>query len=124
MKFYKCNHCGNVITKLVDKNVNVVCCNEPMQELIANSTEAAIEKHIPVVKTENNKVTIDVGSVLHPMEESHFIEFIIVVFNNGSCTTYKLQPNSKPSISFDLPPNLAIELVYAYCNLHGLWVNK
>ena len=67
-KFYKCNHCGNVIEKIVDKNVPVVCCGEKMQELIPNTVEASGEKHIPVVtQLEGNRLRIEVGSVHHPM---------------------------------------------------------
>ena len=123
MKFYKCNHCGNVITKIIDKNVPVVCCGEPMKELIANSTDAAIEKHKPVVKVEGNKATIVVGSVEHPMTAEHYIEFIAIQFNDREGIIH-LKPNEKPIVELQLKEGQRIEKVYAYCNQHGLWVNE
>ena len=107
MKFYKCNHCGNVITKIIDKNVPVVCCGEPMKELIANSTDAAIEKHKPVVKVEGNKATIVVGSVEHPMTAEHYIEFIAIQFNDREGIIH-LKPNEKPIVESQLMPNQKI----------------
>ena len=73
IKFYKCTHCGNVIVKTVDSGVPVVCCGEPMQELSANKEDAAVEKHVPAVVREGNKIRVTVGSVDHPMIEAHYI---------------------------------------------------
>ena len=84
MKFYRCEHCGNVITHFVDSGVPVVCCGEPMKELTANTTDAAVEKHVPVVKVEDNKVTVSVGSVEHPMTEAHYITLIVLETKNGT----------------------------------------
>ena len=78
LKFCKCEHCGNVVVKLIDKDVPVLCCGEIMKEIVANSKEAATEKHLPVVKVENNIVEVKVGEVSHPMEENHYINFIAV----------------------------------------------
>ena len=119
MKFYKCNHCGNVITKVIDTKVPVVCCGEQMKELVPNTTEAAVEKHIPVVKVEGNKVTIQVGSVEHPMTEEHYIEFVAVEFNDRDGIIH-LKPNQKPIVELQLKSGQEIKKVYAYCNLHGL----
>lgn len=76
VKFYKCETCGNIITKLKDSSVNVVCCGNPMKELIPGEVDAAVEKHVPAVTIEGDKVTVKVGSVPHPMVENHYIEFI------------------------------------------------
>ena len=95
MKFYRCEHCGNVITHFVDSGVPVVCCGEPMKELTPNTTDAAVEKHVPVVKVEDNKVTVSVGSVEHPMTEAHYITLIVLETKNG--TQFKqLTPSDKP----------------------------
>ena len=75
-KFYKCAKCGNIISKYVDSGVPVVCCGEPMMELVANSTDAAGEKHVPVVEVNGNKVIVKVGEVAHPMTEAHLISWI------------------------------------------------
>ena len=99
MKFYRCEHCGNVITHFVDSGVPVVCCGEPMKELTANTTDAAVEKHVPVVKVEDNKVTVSVGSVEHPMTEAHYITLIVLETKNG--TQFKqLTPSDKPEAVF------------------------
>ena len=78
VKFFKCEHCGNIVTKIVDKGVPVLCCGEPMVELKANTTDAATEKHVPVVKAEDNKLFVEVGEVTHPMTEEHLIQFVYV----------------------------------------------
>lgn len=120
MKFYKCSHCGQIITKLNDKNIPVVCCGQIMQELIAGTTEASLEKHIPVYKTENNIVTVAVGSVIHPMTEEHYIEWVCLETNLGS-QIKQLAPNTTPEVTFVIGNNVQIISVYAYCNLHNLW---
>ena len=83
-KFYKCRHCGNVIHKVVDSKVPVVCCGEKMEELIPNTVDASNEKHVPVVtKISDCKIKVEVGSVPHPMLPEHFIAFIYVETENG-----------------------------------------
>ena len=76
MKFYKCNHCGNVITFIESKGAPVKCCGEKMQEIIPDSVDAAAEKHVPVLKGEGQKVVVTVSSVQHPMLKEHYISFI------------------------------------------------
>ena len=119
-KFYICEHCGNVIIKVKDKKVPVVCCGEKMEELIPGTIDASLEKHVPIYNIENNKIAINVGSVEHPMTEEHFIEFVYVQTNFGEQVKF-LKPNQKPIISFNLDENETVESVFAYCNLHGLW---
>ena len=76
VKFYKCMHCGNIAVKVFDAGVPLVCCGEKMVELVADSQDAALEKHVPAVEVEGNKVIVNVGSVDHPMLEEHWIQFI------------------------------------------------
>lgn len=118
-KFYKCSHCGNVIEKVKDVGVPVVCCGEKMEELVPNTVEASNEKHVPVVKVENDRVYVDVGSVSHPMEEKHWIEWVCVETESGLLRK-NLKPGDEPKLSFSLGGEKALA-VYAYCNLHGLW---
>ena len=117
-KFYKCNHCGNVIEKIVDKNVPVVCCGEKMEELVPNTVEASGEKHIPVVtQLEGNRLRIEVGSVHHPMLPEHYIAFIYVETDKGGI---RINLNDEPVAEVCLRDAKATA-VYEYCNLHGLW---
>ena len=83
VKFYKCRHCGNVVEKVVDSRVPVVCCGEKMEELIPNTVDASNEKHVPVVTLMNeNTIKVEVGSVAHPMLPEHHIAFIYVETEN------------------------------------------
>lgn len=120
MKFFRCEHCGNIITHLKASGAPVVCCGEKMKELVAGVVDAAKEKHIPVAEIDGNKVTIKVGSVEHPMLEAHYIEWICVVTEQGVQIKY-LKPGEKPEAHFALCEDDAFVEVYEYCNLHGLW---
>lgn len=123
MKFYICNHCGNIVSYIENKGVPIACCGEKMHLLEANTAEASNEKHIPVVTLENNLCTVSVGSVEHPMTPEHYITFISITTNKGT-RLFNLQPNDKPVISFNLDESETVLEVVAYCNLHGLWSNK
>lgn len=117
-KFYKCNHCGNVIVKCVDSGVPVVCCGEKMEELTANTIEASVEKHLPVVtRIDDCKIKVEVGSVAHPMLPEHHIAFIYVETENGG---QLIDLKDKPEAVFCVCNDKPIA-VYEYCNLHGLW---
>ena len=120
MKFYKCGHCGNIITKLTDKNVPVMCCGEPMKELIAGTTDAAVEKHVPVYTVDGNKVEVVVGSVEHPMAEEHYIEWIVLETEKGYQVQH-LNPGQEPKACFSICEGDKVVAVYEHCNLHGLW---
>lgn len=118
LKFYRCDHCKNVVVKLHDGGPVPVCCGEVMKELLPNTTDAAQEKHVPTVTRENNRITVNVGSVDHPMTPEHYIEFIVLETEKGFRIAY-LNPGDKPAVDFyEEEPVIA---VYAYCNLHGLW---
>ena len=84
MKFYICRHCGNVIAFVKNTGVPVMCCGEKMQEIVPGSVDAAAEKHVPVIKTEGQKVTVSVGSVAHPMQEEHYIEWVALHTKQGN----------------------------------------
>ena len=120
MKFYVCKHCGNIITKLEDKGVPVVCCGEKMQELTPNTVDASTDKHVPVVEVKGSEVHVHVGAADHPMAEEHFIEWIVVKTNNGF-QFRRLTPGSDPHAVFHVGNDKPLA-VWAYCNLHGLWM--
>lgn len=117
-KFYRCNHCGNVIQKVVDKRVPVVCCGEKMTELIPGTVDASVEKHLPVVTWLDEKtIKVEVGSVAHPMLEEHHISFIYVETEKGG---QLVKLTDKPEAVFCTCADKPVA-VYEYCNLHGLW---
>lgn len=118
-KFYKCRHCGNVIVKLVDSKVAVVCCGEKMEELIPNTVDASGEKHVPkLTYLDNNTLKVEVGSVAHPMSAEHHIAFIYVETDRGGI---HVNLKDKPEAIVALGDAKPIA-VYEYCNLHGLWM--
>jgi superoxide reductase len=116
-RFFKCEVCGNIVGLIKSGGGQLSCCGRPMTELIANTTEASTEKHIPVATRQDGKIIVQVGSVLHPMTPEHFIEWIAVVSDNG-IERIHLTPNDEPRAIFCDRENAE---VYAYCNLHGLW---
>lgn len=118
MEFYKCSHCGNIITKLTDKGVPVMCCGEKMQLLVADEVDAAVEKHVPTVEKDNNTLLVNVGSTIHPMEEGHYIDWICVETKDNF---YFKKLSIKPEAKFLVDEEVIN--VYSYCNLHGLWKN-
>ena len=120
MKFYKCAHCGKIIAVVNDVKVPTICCGEPMKEIVANTEEAAVEKHIPVYKVEGNIVKVEVGSTLHPMLDAHYIEWVLLETKKGN-QRRRLHPGEEPKTEFALLPGDEVIAVYAYCNLHGLW---
>lgn len=118
VQFFKCNHCGNVIIKMVDSKVPIFCCGKKMEELVANTEEASTEKHLPVAtKIDDCRLKIEVGSVAHPMLPEHHIAFIYIETENGGM---KIDLKDKPEAIFCTCTDKPIA-VYEYCNLHGLW---
>ncbi len=117
-KVYKCGKCGNIVEVLHVGGGTLACCGEPMKELTENTVDASKEKHIPVVTAIPGGYKVVVGSIEHPMEEAHFIEFIELVTPNGVLRK-SLKPGDKPEAVFQTDE----KDVYAreYCNLHGLW---
>lgn len=120
MKFYICNHCKNIIGKIHDSGVPVVCCGEKMAELVPNTTDAATEKHVPVIKVDGTSVTVTIGSTLHPMTEEHLIQWVYLETEEGG-QRKNLKAGDKPELTFAITPGDRVRAAYAYCNLHGLW---
>ena len=120
VKFYICEHCGNIVAKVKDSGVPVVCCGENMKEIVPNTVDAAQEKHVPVYTVNGNVVDVVVGSVEHPMEEEHYIEWVLLQTKQGN-QRKELKPGQAPKVSFALSEGDEVVAVYAYCNLHGLW---
>ena len=119
-KFYICSHCGNIIAKVKDVGVPVMCCGQKMTEIIPGTTEASQEKHIPVYQVEGNIVTVRVGAVDHPMTAEHLIEWVSLQTKQGNQRKL-LSAGQEPVVRFALCEGDEVEAVYAYCNLHGLW---
>jgi superoxide reductase len=119
-RFYLCRHCGNLIGKIQDSGVPVVCCGEPMEALVPNTVEASGEKHIPVVTVEGNMVRVAIGSQPHPMLPAHYIQWVYLQTEKGGQRKV-LQPEEAPEAVFALADDKPVA-VYAYCNLHGLWM--
>ncbi len=119
-KFKRCKMCGNLVGVINDSGVPMMCCGQPMEELVPNTVDASGEKHLPVVQVEDGKVIVRIGSVEHPMVPEHFIEWVYLKTDKGGHRV-NLQPGEKPEVTFCLCGEKA-EAVYAYCNLHGLWM--
>ena len=124
LELYKCSVCGNFVEVVLAGAGELVCCGQPMNLLKANTTEAAHEKHIPFFVKKDNELEIRVGSVLHPMLDEHYIQFIEVVSEDGRYVKRKyLYPTEEPIFTlkgYDIGALSARE----YCNLHGLWEAK
>ena len=122
IRLYRCEHCGNIAIKVIDSGVPMMCCGQKMVELIPSSTDAAVEKHVPVVTREGDIVTVDVGSVAHPMTEAHLINLIILDTTAGFQIA-ELHADDVPQAKFSVLSGAEVKKAYAYCNLHGLWVS-
>ena len=120
LKFFICEHCGNIIAIVKSSGVPVMCCGRKMTEIIPGTTDAAVEKHVPVVEVSGNIATVTVGSVEHPMIDAHYIEWIAIRTNLGN-QRKALNPGDAPKACFALCDGEKIEAAYAYCNLHSLW---
>jgi len=117
-EIYKCNICGNIVEVLVVGGGELVCCGEPMKKLTENTEDAATEKHVPVIEKTDDSVTVKVGSVAHPMEEKHYIQFIELLAD-GKIYRKMLNPGDKPEATFEISAKEVS--AREYCNLHGLW---
>lgn len=120
MKFYKCLECGKIIAAVNEKPCPTMCCGKAMQEMVANTVDAAKEKHVPVYKVNGNIVEVCVGEVEHPMTSEHLIEWIAVETESGNQRKV-LKDGMAPKATFALVDGDKVKNVYAYCNLHGLW---
>ena len=120
MKFYICKGCGKIIGMIRQSKCPTKCCGEAMEEMIPNTTDGALEKHVPVVDVNGRDVTVTVGSAEHPMLEEHFIMWVALETKQGA-QRKELKPGQAPRVSFALAEGDEVVAVYEYCNLHGLW---
>ena len=120
MKIYRCPVCGNITVMVQDSGVVPHCCGKPMQHLVANMVDAAVEKHVPVVENNGECIKVHVGSVPHPMTEEHHISFVILVTSRGFRVNY-LDVTEEAVTGFHLCKHETPIEVYEYCNIHGLW---
>ena len=117
VKFYICPICGNVIGLIEGDASRIVCCGKPMEQLVANTMDASVEKHVPVYEKVEDELVVRVGEVEHPMEKEHYIMWIAQVTDNRT-TRVTLYPEQATETRF---PYIKGSTLYAYCNKHGLW---
>ena len=117
-EIYRCELCGTIVVVLRGSDGGLACCGREMVLLKENSVEAALEKHVPVIEHKGSTYTVQVGSVAHPMEEKHYIEFIELVTEARVYRAF-LDPGKKPMAEFDVHGKVLG--ARAYCNVHGLW---
>ncbi len=118
LQVYKCEACGNIVEVLHAGAGELVCCGAPMKLMVENTVDAAREKHVPVIEKVDGGVKVSVGSVAHPMEEKHFIEWIEIVAD-GKAYRQFLCPGEAPTAVFKVQADKVT--AREYCNLHGLW---
>lgn len=118
LQVYKCEKCGNMVEVLHGGGGELVCCGQPMVLLTENTVDAAREKHVPVVEKTDAGVKVMVGSVAHPMEENHYIEWIELLAD-GKAYRQFLEPGGSPEATFDIEADQVA--AREFCNLHGLW---
>lgn len=121
MRFFKCIKCGKILP--IADDADLAKKSPDFVEVFVNTTEAAVEKHIPVVKVEGNIVKVSVGEVLHPMQDAHFIGWVMLQTKLGN-QRRNLKPGEEPVVEFALVPGDEVIRVISYCNLHGLWASK
>ena len=120
---YKCDGCGVIVESLWNGGEAVLCCGKPMKELVANTTDAAKEKHVPVIEQNGNKVKVKVGSVAHPMTKEHYILFIELLVGNKVLRHDFSESDTVAEAEFLVEGNGPI-VAREFCNLHGLWSTK
>ncbi len=120
MKFYQCKDCGQMVAIVKKADCPIECCGKAMEEIIPGSTDAAVEKHVPVWEVKDNVVTVCVGANPHPMIPAHYIEWVAIKTKQGN-QRKALNPGEEPKVSFAICEGDEMEAAFAYCNLHGLW---
>ena len=121
LQIYKCEVCGNIVEVLHAGVGELVCCDQPMKLMEPKTEDVGKEKHVPVIEKTDKGIKVKVGSVPHPMEEKHYIEWIAVNTDQGIFRKF-LHPNEKPEAEFEIKE--AILGAREYCNIHGLWTTK
>ena len=120
MKLFKCSKCGQTVAVIKGSACTPHCCGEAMTEMVPNTTDAATEKHVPVIAVDGCTVTVTVGSVEHPMLDAHYIEWIILETKEG-IQKKDLKPGEKPQAKFAITETDEVIAAYENCNLHGYW---
>ena len=118
LEIYKCQHCGNIVEVFHGGASALTCCGQPMKHMAEGSTDGALEKHVPVIEKIDGGYKVSVGSVAHPMEEAHYVEWIELIADNQVLTCF-LKPGDKPEAVFKT--DAAKVTAREYCNLHGHW---
>lgn len=118
LEIYKCDICGNIVELFISGGGPLACCGEPMQLREENTVDASKEKHVPVIEKGDGKVTVKVGSVPHPMEEAHYIQWIEII-DDGKISRQMLKPGAAPEATFCVNSDKVV--AREYCNLHGHW---
>ncbi|MCW1296744.1 MAG: desulfoferrodoxin [Candidatus Parvarchaeota archaeon] len=121
-QIYKCNVCGNIVEVLYAGVGQLVCCGKPMELLQEKKEDIGKEKHVPVIEKTKTGIKVKVGSVPHPMEETHYIEWIEIIVDNETYRKF-LKPGDKPEADFNVKAKNKIR-AREYCNIHGLWVKE
>lgn len=123
MKYYLCEVCGNLVELIEEGGGELVCCGQPMKELVCKEADEGMEKHLPVVEVNGSEVKVKVGSTPHPMTPEHYIKWIVISYN-GKCQRASLTPQLMPETVFTVNEGITDLKVYTYCNIHGLWLKK
>ncbi len=118
LEVYKCNACGNIVEVLCGGDGQLVCCDQPMEKLTAKTSDQGKEKHVPVIEQGNGTITVKVGSITHPMEENHYIEWIEIIADGKICRQF-LKPGDQPQAVFNI--DAASIIAREHCSVHGLW---
>jgi len=117
-QIYKCSVCGNIVEVIHASGGELVCCGKPMELLVEKTQDLGFEKHVPVIERTEKGILVKVGSIPHPMEETHYIEWIEIIADGQSCRKF-LKPGDKPEALFEISAKEVV--VREYCNIHGLW---
>ena len=117
-QIYKCSVCGNIVEVIHASGGELVCCGKPMELLVEKTQDLGFEKHVPVVEKTEQGILVKVGSIPHPMEEAHYIEWIEIIADGKYCRKF-LKPGDKPEALFEISAKEVV--VREYCNIHGLW---
>ncbi|OHB59561.1 MAG: desulfoferrodoxin [Planctomycetes bacterium RBG_13_44_8b] len=121
LEVYKCSICGNIVEVLHGGDGELVCCGQPMENLIAKTADQGKEKHVPVIEKLDGSIKVKIGSIPHPMEEKHYIEWIEVIAD-GKAYRQFLNPGEKPEAVFTITAKKIT--AREHCNVHGLWEAK
>jgi superoxide reductase len=121
LQIYKCEVCGNMVEIIHEGAGELVCCDQPMKLMEENTTDAALEKHVPVIEKTEDGIKVKVGSVPHPMQEEHYIEWIELIADGRAYRQF-LSPGEEPEAVFSIEAQSIT--AREYCNLHGLWKSE